>query len=56
MKLIGTLAQKAMQYTAQHQRSDASWYYGEKHNLHWVDNFHTAYVLDCFKYYTRQHG
>jgi len=46
-----SLAQKAMQYTANHQRADASWYYGEKENLHWVDNFHTAYVLDCFRYY-----
>jgi len=45
------LAQKAIQYTAQHQRSDSSWYYGEAANLHWVDNFHTAYVLDCFKHY-----
>jgi len=45
------LAQKSIQYTAQHQRPDASWYYGEKADLHWVDNFHTAYVLDCFKYY-----
>jgi hypothetical protein len=50
------LAQRAMQYTAQHQRSDASWYYGEKSNLHWVDNFHTAYVLDCFKYYSENTG
>ena len=46
------LALKAMQYTMQYQRSDGSWYYGEKQNLHWVDNFHTAYVLDCFKHYT----
>jgi hypothetical protein len=45
------LAEKAMRYTAQHQRNDASWYYGEAENLRWVDNFHTAYVLDCFKYY-----
>lgn len=45
------LAKKAMQYTANYQRADASWYYGEAANLHWVDNFHTAYVLDCFKYY-----
>lgn len=45
------LAQKAMQYTAKHQRADASWYYGEASNLHWVDNFHSAYVLDCFKHY-----
>ncbi len=46
-----SLAERAMLYTANHQRSDDSWYYGEPSNLHWVDNFHTAYVLDCFKYY-----
>jgi hypothetical protein len=45
------LAEKAMRYTARCQAQDASWYYGEAENLHWVDNFHTAYVLDCFKYY-----
>jgi uncharacterized protein YyaL (SSP411 family) len=45
------LAEKSIQYTASHQRSDASWYYGEASNLHWVDNFHTAYVLDSFKHY-----
>jgi hypothetical protein len=50
------LAQKAMQYTAQHQQSDASWWYGEKSNLHWVDNFHTGYVLDCFKHYSESTG
>jgi hypothetical protein len=46
-----TMAKKAMQYTAKYQRADSSWYYGEAANLHWVDNFHTAYVLDCFKHY-----
>jgi hypothetical protein len=45
-----------MQYTAQHQRPDASWYYGENTNLHWVDNFHTAYVLDSFKHYAESTG
>jgi len=50
------LAQSSLQYTAQYQRSDASWYYGEKENLHWVDNFHTAYVLDCFKFYGESTG
>jgi hypothetical protein len=49
-------AEKAMRYTAQYQRPDASWYYGEEGNLHWVDNFHTAYVLDCFKYYSESTG
>jgi hypothetical protein len=50
------LAQRALQYTAQYQRPDGSWYYGEKENLHWVDNFHTAYVLDSFKHYTQSTG
>jgi hypothetical protein len=45
------LAEKAMQYTAEYQRPDSSWFYGEAKNLHWVDNFHTAYVLDCFKHF-----
>ncbi len=50
------LAQKAIEYTAQHRRRDSSWYYGEAANLHWVDNFHTAYVLDSFKHYTEGTG
>jgi rhamnogalacturonyl hydrolase YesR len=51
-----TLAQKAMKYTAQHQRADGSWYYAEKGNSRWVDNFHTGYVLDCFKHYAESTG
>jgi hypothetical protein len=51
-----SLAEKAIQYTANHQRADFSWYYGENQNLHWVDNFHSAYVLDCFKYYIDSTG
>ena len=50
------LAERAIQYTAQYQRSDSSWYYGERANLHWVDSFHTAYVLDSFKYYIESTG
>jgi polysaccharide biosynthesis protein VpsJ len=50
------LAQKSMQYTAQYQRPNGSWFYGEKANLHWVDNFHTGYVLDCFKHYSENTG
>jgi polysaccharide biosynthesis protein VpsJ len=45
------LAQRALLYTAQHQRPNGSWYYGEDPRAHWVDSFHTAYVLDCYKYY-----
>jgi hypothetical protein len=50
------VARKAMQYTAQHQRPNGSWWYGEQENMHWVDNFHTAYVLDCFRYYAAATG
>jgi hypothetical protein len=49
-------AERAMRYTAKYLRPDGSWYYGERDNLHWVDNFHTAYVLDCFKYYATSTG
>jgi uncharacterized protein YyaL (SSP411 family) len=50
------LAARAIQYTAQHQRPDSTWYYGEAAGLHWVDNFHTAYVLDSFKHYAESTG
>src|ERR1041385_68053 len=50
------LASKALRYTARHQRPDHSWLYGEPDNLHWVDNFHTAYVLDSFKHYSDATG
>ncbi|MFQ5743009.1 MAG: hypothetical protein ACE5HV_05395 [Acidobacteriota bacterium] len=36
----------ATDYTVACQRADGSWYYGEKAQYHWIDNFHTGYVLD----------
>ena len=50
------LAEAALAYTAKYQRPDGSWYYGEASNLNWVDNFHTAYVLDSFKHYEMATG
>lgn len=50
------VARKALQYTAQYQHPDGSWWYGERDDMHWVDNFHTAYVLDCFKMYRESTG
>src|ERR1051326_3022215 len=50
------LATKGVRYTAKYQRKNGSWYYGEASNLHWVDNFHTGYVLDCFKRYSQSTG
>ncbi len=55
-EMYRSLAEKAIQYTAKCQRSDGSWFYGEALNLHWVDNFHTGYVLDCFKHYNMGTG
>ena len=51
-----SLAGQAMAYTAKYQQANGAWYYGERFNLHWVDNFHTAYVLDSFKLYSRFTG
>ena len=50
------LAKQAIQYTSQHQRESGAWYYGEREDMHWVDNFHTAYVLDCFLSYEESTG
>jgi rhamnogalacturonyl hydrolase YesR len=50
------LAQKALLYTAERQRPDGSWYYGERSDINWVDSFHTGYVLDCFKHYLHSTG
>jgi rhamnogalacturonyl hydrolase YesR len=50
------LAERAMRYTAKYQQVNGSWFYGERFNLHWVDNFHSAYVLDCFKLYRQFTG
>lgn len=50
------LAQKALLYTAERQRPDGSWYYGERSDIHWVDSFHTGYVLDCYKQYLQSTG
>lgn len=46
-----SLAEQAIGYTAKYQQATGAWYYGERFNLHWVDNFHSAYVLDSFKLY-----
>jgi hypothetical protein len=50
------VAERALLYTAKYQRPDGSWCYGEASNLRWVDNFHTGYVLDCFKHYSDATG
>jgi hypothetical protein len=46
------VAATALAYTVGHQNSDGSWYYGPGENLRWVDNWHTAYVLDSLLDFT----
>ena len=50
------LAARSLAYTVKHQRQDGSWFYGEDRALHWVDNFHTGYVLDSLLIYQRSTG
>jgi len=50
------VAAPAVAYTVGCQHADGSWWYGEAENLHWVDNFHTGYVLDSLWHYMRASG
>jgi hypothetical protein len=40
------IIEEAVSTTLACQRDDGLWGYGEEPNYRWVDNFHTAYVLD----------
>ena len=46
----------SMAYTAKHQLEDGAWWYGQRKDMRWVDNFHTGYVLDAFKRYRDASG
>jgi len=41
------LARRAMTWTLPHMNPDGSWYYGAGERYRWIDNFHTAYNIDC---------
>jgi rhamnogalacturonyl hydrolase YesR len=49
-------AKDAVLYTASAQRPDGSWWYGEEPRFRWVDNWHTAYVLDSLWRYMENTG
>jgi rhamnogalacturonyl hydrolase YesR len=50
------VARSAMEYSCWRQRSDGSWWYAEKPNHQWIDNFHTGYNLDGLRYYIDSTG
>lgn len=43
------LALKAVNHAIQEQREDGAWVYGDGSSQAWVDNFHTAYVIQSLR-------
>jgi len=52
-KSLLDLAEKTVRFVVNHQKSDGSWSYSLGDARTWVDNFHTAYVLDCLDEYIK---
>ena len=50
------VARSAMEYSCVRQRPDGSWWYAERPNHQWIDNFHTGYNLDALRYYIDYSG
>lgn len=50
------VARAGMEYSCSRQLPDGAWWYGEKENQHWIDNFHTGYNLDSLKCYIESTG
>jgi hypothetical protein len=50
------LAEKAIHFTVRDQLPNGAWNYGVSPKWHWVDSFHTAYVLESLEAYLRYSG
>jgi len=50
---LRSVARAAVNYTVGAQLHSGAWWYGEAANMHWVDSFHTCYVLDSLWWYLR---
>lgn len=44
---IYSLIKKSLDWSLSRINPDGSWYYGDSKKFKWIDNFHTAYNLDC---------
>lgn len=42
-------AERSIRWSLHRQRDDGGWPYGEGRRYRWIDNFHTAYVLESLK-------
>jgi len=43
---LSKLAEATARYVINQQRPDGSWFYGAQADQSWIDNFHTAFLLD----------
>lgn len=50
------LARRIMSYVRDQQLPDGGWYYGTRRRQHWVDGFHTSYVLCALHGYRERTG
>lgn len=50
------LAEQALDGILHHQNEDGSWPYSLRNTGHWIDNYHTAYILDCLDEYIKITG
>lgn len=50
------LARQSIGYTANRQLENGGWNYGEPSKFHWVDSFHTGYVLESLHGYQKATG
>jgi hypothetical protein len=51
-----SLARRAMNYVQSEQLAEGGWYYGGLRRQHWIDGFHTSYVLCALHDYRRYTG
>ncbi len=49
-------ARQTIEFVMAYQREDGAWSYSHGDKRTWVDNFHTAYVLDCLDVYREHTG
>ncbi len=47
------MAERAVQFTIQHQTPQGGWYYGVADRWKWIDSFHTGYVLEALDAFCR---
>jgi len=53
---IAEEAKNTIDFVMKFQREDGSWTYSKNDARKWVDNFHTAYILDCLDTYIKLTG